>query len=467
MLVFGTHADVANIVITGYLLAFIIGVYCLGWKLFKNGWAGLIAAVTLASAPLIFSYSRYFMLEIPLLAVLVWACYFLYQSKYLMSLKYVMPFALLMSIALLTKWTAVVFLFVPCLFVFVQACRKQQHRQILFWRNLAILVAVVLLVAGPWYFVNFEALLESAGFYSVGEANKVQNLYSAEALTFYINQFFNFQFQFWPALAVLIGSLIYSFKKEHRYKWLFWVIFIVSYIAFSSITNKNARYNLPAIIPLALMFGQQLYEFYLSKKWSVKIVAGILTLPIVWGLVSFLILSFGWLPASTKSFDIGPLFFLYHNTNLMTETITPNQDTSLISDITEIIIANRQDETQQVFTMLAVDQREINAGMFQYHALQQRISKLYFDIPYSRLVYGVSDEWIERSLEWTSYLIFPAAETGSTGTRQDAALQSIQNYVIRNPDKFVELGRFETDSPAGDIILFRVELTVNAEDIWL
>ena len=150
-----------------FLALFLLGVYCFA----RRGMSGrnaFLAAFVAGFMPIIFGGARYFMPDLLLAALIAWAMYALLKSDRFRQTGWVTCFALFSGLALLTKQTAVVYLFWPALFVLLWGAwsavypkkgpgtplRRTRAAQLVF--NIVLAVCIVLGVCSWWYTRHVE-----------------------------------------------------------------------------------------------------------------------------------------------------------------------------------------------------------------------------------------------------------------------------------------------------------------------
>lgn len=157
-------AEALAFVSTLAFLALLGGVYALTQALFSPKRA-LLAAVLTGFTPFLFGASRLFIQDIPAAAFVVWTLYAAHQTRGFRHTGWVAGFALLAGLGLLARWTTPVYILIPGMMLLamgaVPALRDAKQRGPAVRRmaaNAALLAAVSLALAMPWYWARMDTL---------------------------------------------------------------------------------------------------------------------------------------------------------------------------------------------------------------------------------------------------------------------------------------------------------------------
>jgi 4-amino-4-deoxy-L-arabinose transferase-like glycosyltransferase len=164
-LVFGPSIHTAYLTNALYLCVMLASVFKTARLL--QGWrAGLLAALICATTPALINYSRDYLLDFPMAALITAAVYTLLRSDLLKERWSCLAFGIWSGLALLAKPMAAVYLFPLALYVALVASTLPDRRRRLL-ASLGLVLIGFTLVAGPWYSVNLIhtlGYLVSAGF---------------------------------------------------------------------------------------------------------------------------------------------------------------------------------------------------------------------------------------------------------------------------------------------------------------
>jgi hypothetical protein len=444
----GIQVDTAAFVISLYLVAMLIGIYVLTQELSKNPWISFFTAGFFSLYLPVYESSRWFLLEIPLMTMLVYAWYFLHRSKYLTNWLYSFAFGLMVIGVFLTKWIGIAFLVVPTLAVLIQIVRKKPTTQQL--SHLYLVVILILIGIYPWYSTNVHRLIEIGRLAAQGEITDPQQVLSLENLRFYLTHILNFQLTLWPALVSLGTAALYFFKKTAPYKLLLGSFFGFGYAFFTFISNKDIRYTIPLLIVLAFTSAYMLVTSFQNKQW---VITSLIGGSLIWLVAQYFILSFHLLPTYQQAWNLGPLGWIdYINTGDIVVT-PPRPDTTPNTKLIKYL-ASRQ-ATQPASIMVGVDQATTNPSTLDLEILLQKVTTLSLEAPYDKRRFE-SEAEVMTYLDRFQYYLIPTNEVGPDASRHKMALQQMQQLIIHDrPELFEELQSYKSGNAAGDLRLLR------------
>lgn len=445
---FGPNEDIAAFSITLYFVALLIGIYVLVKQLTKNNWIALTTATFFSVFPPIYENARWFLLDIPLLTMLVYAWIFLIKSKAFTIWKYTSLFILFTVGVFLTKWIGIVFLLIPILFSLLPSIKKGLSKEQVSQLYLSGIITLILIM--PWYYTNVHRLIEIGKLASQGEITDPQNLVSLENIRFYFTHILNFQLTLWPALAAIISSIIYFLDKKSPHKLLLSSFFVFGYAFFTFISNKDIRYTLPLLLPLAFILANTLVTSLSNKKYMVAVL-NIVTL--LWLVFQYFTLSFHLLPSYQRAWNFGSLGWIdYINTTDIVVT-HPKTDTSPSKEIISILTTRQQKQPASI--LVGIDQPDINPSTLDLILAQTNNKVLSFEAPFNRTSFNNERE-IELYLSRFQYVIAPTGEVGPDASRHKRALEQIRDYVFYvKPGDYEEITFFKLGDPTGDLRIWR------------
>ena len=298
---FGTSEDAATLVMLLYSAILLISVYGLGVILFDVT-VGLYAAGLCQLIPGLYYHRLEFILDYPLTAMttlsfwlLTWWYWVSKRKKARGSSKswiLALSSGLGLGLAILTKQTALFFLFLPILFVLGDCLKHRQWlRLVQFITSLVIGIAVCF----PWYRTNWLLILTSGKRAAVDSAIAEGDpaLNTLAAWTYY-GKILPYLLSWHLLLIPLVGLILYIFFKANRqktsdaavalqFKWKWLSVFLLGGYLLSSVNiNKDARYILPLLPVLSLLLAVGLLSWNGSWKnyvrWGTVSLAGILML---------------------------------------------------------------------------------------------------------------------------------------------------------------------------------------------
>lgn len=212
----------------------VLAVYALGKRMFKNKWPGFFAGLLVIFDNAILVQSRYIFTDVFLLAFGVIGLYFIYRlkdHKKLNSDAFVDLFfaALFLAASVLIKWTALIFVGVGLVVLFVDSLRNKQKGFTFFIKQAAIIVGIILVV----YVGIFAAHLLSLPYSSGGQDDNFMKPQSQSALLGNVNYG---KYEPTSLIGRIVELNIVMFKSsaaittQHPYqsKWYGWPIMMRS-----------------------------------------------------------------------------------------------------------------------------------------------------------------------------------------------------------------------------------------------
>lgn len=446
--VLGPHVFVASLPVTLFFILLIWGMFDLNTTLFKNEWIGLISATVFSLIPVIYENSRWFLLEIPMLAFLVICFTLLKKSDSFSDWKATFLFSLSAALLLLTKWVGIVFLAIPVAFVLYRAYKEKKNLQ---WviTNATIGFLLVAFMIFPWYAANFSNLFSTGSQALKGEESDPQQLLSIQNIFFYLYQFINFQVTLWPALGMIGASIGYFFIKKAPYKMLFAAFIAGYYILFTVIGNKDIRYTLPLLLVIVSMVSYVGYYLFEKRKYIVLGLLSFTALPLV---IYYFILSFGIGPKIQGALNLGPIGWVdYVNT---TDVVVhhPSPDTTPVKKILSDI--ERWRNGQHVYVYIGADQQEVNPPTFDlYQSLGNYTSISLPKLAFDQDKFDSETDMLQFMSQY-QFFVLPDASVGTSASRNKIAMEQIRDYILRQHlDQYTILREYPSSGPEGKMVL--------------
>ncbi len=270
----GTGGDQASVIQSIYSGILLTSVYGLGTKLF-NPRLGLWAAGLCQILPGLYRYRVEFLLDYPLTAIITLCFYTLTlwhwsQTKHpVKTTCLAIGFGVTLGIAALTKQPAAFFLITPILVSGIQSLLRRHWGKFSQWL-LSLGVATVILY--PWYRTNWllmltggkRATLDSA----IAEGDPALN--TLEAWVYYL-KITPYLVSIPLLMVAVVGLAITITRKKFFQPQINWLlIFLIGAYFLSSLNiNKDARYVLPYLPVLTLVFAYGLQSWdLLTRRWG-------------------------------------------------------------------------------------------------------------------------------------------------------------------------------------------------------
>lgn len=280
---FGHPIQTGEIVITLFFGLSIFLIYVYSLDLFKNNRIALISAVIFSFLPIIYEHSRWFLLEIPQITFLLLCLIFLHRSRYFSDKKNTMYFFIALGFAALTKWTSLVYIFIPFIISAVHWYKNAAEHKNISKNSFFKYIFIFFLITAPWYLINFSTFISQSLPNLQGESSDPSKIMSVQNFIFYIYLFINFQTTIYLATIFIIATFYFFIKKKTDQKILFGTTMLFIYLVFSLISNKDWRYTLP-ILPFAAI----IIAVFLDYIWDkLRVIGKVLIIILILFLISY------------------------------------------------------------------------------------------------------------------------------------------------------------------------------------
>lgn len=432
---------VGPLVVTGFFLMAISFLYLYTKEVFNDEKVAIFSAYFFSFLPAVYGASRSFLLEIPLIALILGSLYFLEKSTKFSNFKSSLFATITLSFALLTKWVAIVYLLIPVITSLKLSWRK----------NLSLLFGAIL-ISLPWYLINFTNILNRAKVSLLAEPADPQVLFSLQNFIYYLQVLTNFHLT-WLGMILLLLAIpaLYFSKKE---KGILITTFIISvYLIFTLIPNKDPRYILP-ILP----FVSVAIAYFLVKIIDKNKFLGILITFLIGFYYSlyFFSLSFG-VPFNPKEIDYQraiklPVVGWVDYINLGKKTsgyLAPKFETIIWPQKQMITDLGSKNPDALTKVLVLVDKSELNAKNLELYQKQQKDVFIKFRAPYDLSPFSEVSK-MEGYLAYFDYVLIPDKSFGPEGAlRHLAVLKQLKEYLIHSSPEKVGLIK-QYNLPDGD-----------------
>jgi hypothetical protein len=270
-LIFSWQADVPQYSLLIWTVLFAGALYSLSKSLYQDKIIALLSVIFALLFPLLAHFTRIYDLDFPLVAVITACLAALLKTKNFTDRKWSIMFGLLVGLALLTKWTAIIFLIAPIIYLLPKAR----------WKNIMLIALIIIIIAGPWYLIHGQKILSSSedtrnNIFSV----PYENLFSFGNIFYYVNK--TADGIGWPISLFVLAGVIYAVYKKNIFLllWIFIPYLIMTFIFYS----KESRYFLSVFPALAILTISFLYQIKYKK----------ITLPILFAISIIFWLQISW-----------------------------------------------------------------------------------------------------------------------------------------------------------------------------
>ena len=441
IILFGHPVQTSEIVVTLFFIVSIILLYIYALDLFERKDVALISATIYSFLPIVIEHSRWFLLDIPLLTLILSALIFLNRSGNFTNKKYAQLFFIALGFAALTKWTAFAYLLFPFLVTLYKWYKSNNEQQEMLKANIIKYLLILFFIVAPWYILNSSSFVSQAMPSLAGESSDPAKIFTFENFIFYIYIFFNFQMNIYMAFIFIIGAIYFFFRHKSEYKVLFAGTMFLIYLEFSLISNKDWRYTLPILPFAAIIIGVFLSK--LAQKFKVfgmLIVLLIISLLVLYdGILSFRPATFHYQRA-IKLPILGFIDYININDNLVhayNRTVWPQNE-----------ILSNLNVNGRTWLLCLVDQERINAGNFLLTRDILNLRDLEIDSPPSQKF--STPEEIKLFLSKYSYVVIPQSQVGVPATRNIDVYLQLRETVENIDSGFKKINTYNL--PNGDIL---------------
>ncbi len=277
---FGIGEDSATLIMLFYSAVLLVSVYGLGIALFDVT-TGLWAAGLCQVLPGLYYHRLEFLLDYPLTTAVTFSfwlltVYFLGKQQNFNSWILGIFWGISFGLAILTKQTALFFLFLPLVWLGVKFMRNRQWLKLV---QLIVSLMVGIAIAFPWYRTNWLLILTSGKRATVDSAIAEGDpaLTTLDAWTYY-GKVMPYLLS-WHLLLIPLSGFLFYLLRKYLYKrsssnpiyssketWIWIGVFLVGGYFLSSLNiNKDARYILPLLPVLSLILAVGLLSWH--SRW--------------------------------------------------------------------------------------------------------------------------------------------------------------------------------------------------------
>ncbi|MEE8425111.1 MAG: glycosyltransferase family 39 protein, partial [Elusimicrobiota bacterium] len=226
-----------------YMIVLCAALWGLGLRL-AGPWAGLGAAVLFTCAPEVQWLYRENLLDLGLTAWVTAAYWALIDSEKFERKRSSIAFGAFFGIAMMTKWSAFSY-FLPLFWMAAEASNEPRK-----FKNLLRAAVVALLICGPWYLIQWSVVLPR--LFEASSDNAVPLSRLSGFLSYFYQMALGLETPLFLAGMVFIG-LVSGDKQMRKDGAVFLTWFCVAFVFWTIVPNRQLRYLLPALPPLALM----------------------------------------------------------------------------------------------------------------------------------------------------------------------------------------------------------------------
>ncbi len=454
-LTLGRNYELALMMGTIFLIIAQIYLYLLIKEVTGNKKTAVLTVLIFSLFPQVWEQSRQYHLDVPLCALLLGAFYHLIKSRGLISKYHSVLFFILLSFAQLTKWYAFIFLAFPFVYhVFYSPFKAKVLHDRSRWTNIVMGAIIVLVIAVPWYAVNFKTIVENVRVSSTADAGDPAEVLSFESFFHYIKLSTTHQIGI-ISMILFFVSMIFLFRtKKPLGKYVLWST-LVPYVVLTLIQNKDLRYILP-LTPLIAFSIASFFTLRSSKKipnigavsYSIYLLFYYFffsfnqyqTLPNNLHFISTLFAG----PGYRMTWVAEPFSYAYNGKDWRGEEIV----TTINS------LAEAEPNIHGKYRVLEVsDNRFYSIASFEMYMLENRFYEMSTQIPYNRPD-ALSEEELADYLSTMDFALIPE-DPGPPGLRNIAVLRQLVSFFLEGDHSEFELVKSFELPDGNTLYLFR------------
>lgn len=260
--VFGFLPNIPQYSLLPWLILLLASTYVLGKQLFGNKGVGVLASLALLFYPQVLHFSRIYDLDFQQTAAVAFALTALVLSKNFTRGSWSAVFGFAVPLAFLTKWTSVLFIIGPTLFIIIESFRQGLTPKKI--HHFFVVVFMAFIVSAPWYILHGVRIMGSAqetrnNIFSV----PYENLWSMGNVTYYADRVTDGIS--WPLAVFALAALFMALHRRSRADAFLATWFVVPYLIMTfMLFSKESRYFLPAFPSVALLTASYFKE--LTKR---------------------------------------------------------------------------------------------------------------------------------------------------------------------------------------------------------
>ncbi len=378
---FGKSTFSSLLVYTFFIIIFCIYLFLLTRKIFNKRVALLAVAIT-SLFPLTYGLWRQFMIEFGLATLLVIYIFYLVKTDEFIKVKYIIPLGFICGLGLLMKETFLLFIIGPTVYYLVQAISHlKKERSWTFIRNIILLLFISFLIAGPWYFKNFQKIVRFCfehAFGKLGEPWSLGPILSCRTVIDYWINIINFGVSgyFFGLLAILAILVIFLQRKvfSRNQLWFLGSWFLVPFSVFSIVNFKEIRHVLPIFPVVGIVIGA-LLDILLGQKRKLQI--ALCPVIFLFPVFNFFYFSFDLPFVLRKDIEYGPFVLLVKDPRKLSQAQSPlysfpaNREKWQLDQIIQVILDNSND-IGRAHILVCVEHPYLNGCTLEYQTFLVR-----------------------------------------------------------------------------------------------
>jgi len=292
--------DLAVMINILYLLIAFLAIFKI-CETYLNRQAALLSCFVLFMFPLVFGFSRQFLVDICLLSIVTLSIWLLLKCDYFRNFKFSLLLGFALGAGMLVKLPFIIFLSGPLIYVagksFLFSWRlknkgdsKEASASDKVWLNIASCFSIAIILSAVWYLPNLMNTIHfvAENGYAQVSRNARGNLFTLRALVFYPQTLMNYGVSFIFSGLFVISSFVFFLKNGyHDLKVILGAWIFVPLLIFTFSQTSDQRFLVPIAPAVAIIIGYGVSSI-LNKLFRLLLIALIL----VFGFLQFLTYSF-------------------------------------------------------------------------------------------------------------------------------------------------------------------------------
>jgi len=255
----GISVKIAQLIGTVFFVGTFIVLYLIARDILHNKWVGVLSAFLFSFGLIIYDYSRWLLLDIPIVFFVLFGMYFFMKSHALKERVSTLFMFLFIAMAVYTKIQAISYFVFPLLYALIISVKKRDKAIFI---NLILGVILITVLFLPWIVYRWSAIINYFSIVSTPEAGA----YPINILTFqywihYIKLTVNQIFTAPIFLIILFMGIMNGWKTKYPWKIFLICQTVFIYLLYSILVHKDIRYIFPSIAVFTIIAGIWIKSF--------------------------------------------------------------------------------------------------------------------------------------------------------------------------------------------------------------
>jgi 4-amino-4-deoxy-L-arabinose transferase-like glycosyltransferase len=256
--ILGTSRKIAILTNFFYLFLTLIFIFLLAREVY-NKKVALLSVFLFTFYPVITYLTKFYFVDLGLTFFVVSSLYFLIKTKNFSSFKYSILLGIFSALGMLCKWTFIVFIFLPIVYVFFKGKRTNLKF------NFLSFIFTFFIISSIWYLPNFFSLLKNL------PSGNILGLKTGDPmpLSFFFYTYYIYKLKEQMSIFFLILFFISLFfilkRKRNQYENTFLIHLFSSYIFLTIIFNKDVRFSVP-FLPVVSILSASIFTIPFKFK---------------------------------------------------------------------------------------------------------------------------------------------------------------------------------------------------------